>query len=139
MLNKLLFYVEFTPSQGSTPNRYFGSVGTPQRNGKAFYDDMFPDSKSEPSPTEKKKLSELLHDSLSEHLDNESKLEGTGKPDEGLNGKADNQDVEMSQLLISSGETPKPKKEKSGLTSACCIPGLVPSITSRKQKTSPSH
>ncbi|KAH0467296.1 hypothetical protein IEQ34_004534 [Dendrobium chrysotoxum] len=134
---------EFTPSRGSTPNRYFGSVGTPQVNGKAFNDDMFPDSRSEHSPTEKKKLAELLQDSLSEQVGNEltsgeNKFEGVGKSDEETNGKADIQDVETNQLLSSSG-TPKRKKEKSGLSAACCIPGLVPSITSRKQKTTPCH
>lgn len=134
---------EFTPSRGSTPNRYFGTVGTPQVNGKAFNDDMFPDSRSEHSPTEKKKLAELLQDSLSEQVGNEltsgeNKFEGVGKSDEETNGKADIQDVETNQLLSSSG-TPKRKKEKSGLSAACCFPGLVPSINSRKQKTAPCN
>ncbi|XP_020599405.1 uncharacterized protein At3g27210 [Phalaenopsis equestris] len=130
---------EFTPSRGSTPNRYFGSLETPQRNGKTFDDNPFPDNRSDASPTEKKKLSELLQVSLSEPVGNESKFEDVGKPDERINGKTNIGDAETNQLLIPFNETAKPKKEKSSLTASCCIPGLVPGIASRKQKTSPSH
>lgn len=134
---------DFTPSRGSTPNRLFGATGTPQRNGKPLNVDVFPDSQSEPSPTEKKKLAELLQVSLSEKEGNEpngsiDKADGTLNPDDGANGKTDAEDVEISQPQSSSDGTPKPKKVKSSLTASCCMPGLVPGISSRKQKTGPS-
>ncbi|KAK8958755.1 hypothetical protein KSP40_PGU004142 [Platanthera guangdongensis] len=133
---------DFTPSRGSTPNRLFGATGTPQRNGKAFNVGMHPDSRSE-SPTEKKKLAELLQVSLSEQEGNEpnniiDKGDGTVKPDDGAIGKTDAEDVEISQPRSSSEGTPKLKKVKSSLTASCCMPGLIPGISSRKQKTIPS-
>ncbi|KAG0459823.1 hypothetical protein HPP92_022951 [Vanilla planifolia] len=135
---------DFTPSRGSTPNHPLSFLGTPQRNGRALYDDMFSDTKSEPSPTDKKKkLAELLQVSLIEQADSElhsqnNNAEAVAKSASMMNGKTGvfEETLDQSHQSLCEG-TVKTKKERTGMASACCMPNLVPGITSRKQKMNP--
>ncbi|PKA57734.1 Uncharacterized protein AXF42_Ash015109 [Apostasia shenzhenica] len=133
---------EFTPSRGNTPNHQIGIPKTPPRNSKSVYDELFLETESKPSPTDsKKKLSELLQD-WSEQAGiqprtKESKVEDVENPDIGMNEKPYIRTVETNHSQNSSEWNPKPNKERK--TTACCIPSLLPSISSMKPKTSPAR
>ncbi|CAL9102371.1 unnamed protein product [Musa textilis] len=130
---------EFTPSRGSTPNHQLSSPLTPQFDSR-FVFEKYPDSKSEPSPTGKKKLSELLHetsdgeqidapDAAEENVDINAKLdEYKTKTDRPVNSSSATPFRSGASSICSGEVTPrrdlKGQKEKTWKTSHCCLPSL---------------
>nr|XP_009381331.1 PREDICTED: uncharacterized protein At3g27210 isoform X1 [Musa acuminata subsp. malaccensis]XP_009381332.1 PREDICTED: uncharacterized protein At3g27210 isoform X1 [Musa acuminata subsp. malaccensis]XP_018675090.1 PREDICTED: uncharacterized protein At3g27210 isoform X1 [Musa acuminata subsp. malaccensis] len=144
---------EFTPSRGSTPNHQLSSPLTHQFDSR-FVFEKFSDFKSEPSPTGKKKLSELLHetsdseqidvpDSAEESVDINAKLdEYKTKTDRPVNSSSATPFRSGVSSICSSEATPrrdlKGQKEKTWKTSHCCLPSLQRfGLDDRRQKMSP--
>ncbi|XP_073117228.1 uncharacterized protein At3g27210-like [Elaeis guineensis] len=147
---------EFTPSRGSTPNYQTTTTATPRLND-AFFIDKFPDSKSEPSPTGRKKLAELLRESSQgeknikeQNASDNKKFEINGKPDGGkISSDQPPKSLDGSPYIsgansVYSGEVsptrdPKNRKERTWKSVHCCLPSLVQSFNfdERRQKMSP--
>lgn len=139
---------DFTPSRGSTPNHQISAPATPKWN-KPMYVSQFPDTKSEPSPTDgKKRLFDLLQESFQgEHANNEKTAETNGKLDGfGLKNSRPPRSLDGTNsefgIEVTSGRYSNHRKERTGKTKGCCFPSLMPSRSfndSRKQRTSPAH
>nr|XP_018684146.1 PREDICTED: uncharacterized protein At3g27210-like [Musa acuminata subsp. malaccensis] len=130
---------EFTPSRGSTPNHQINSPVTPQFDNH-FPSEKYPDSNSEPSPTGRKKLAELLHETLQSEQVNvpnaaEARVDSNVKPDINKTNTDQPQNSENATLyhsgacFICSSEVtpnrdPKSGKEKTWKTGHCCLPSL---------------
>lgn len=152
---------DFTPSRGNTPVHHNFSAGTPQAN-KNPSEGRPPGSELEPSPTGKKRLSELFKDRIREDRDVDD-LQTSGSGDQNIaNGKmAANGKMEVKQTILdvlpkSANATPYLsgtnsvcssertangdaliEKEKSFKSSPCCIPSLIfcRSFSERKKKS----
>ncbi|KAH8519402.1 hypothetical protein H0E87_000982 [Populus deltoides] len=152
---------DFTPSRGNTPVHHNFSAGTPQAN-KNPLEGRPPGSELEPSPTGKKRLSELFKDRIREDRDVDD-LQTSGSGDQNIaNGKmATNGKMEVKQTILdvlpkSANATPYLsgtnsvcssertangdaliEKEKSFKSSPCCIPSLTfcRSFSERKKKS----
>ncbi|RRT33273.1 hypothetical protein B296_00057076 [Ensete ventricosum] len=130
---------EFTPSGGSTPNHQINSPMTPQFHNH-FPSEKYPDSKSEPSPTGRKKLAELLHETLQSEKVNapnaaEARVDSNVKPDIYKTNTDQPQNSANATLhhsgacsIGSSEVTPnrdlKSRKAKTWKTGHCCLPSL---------------
>lgn len=138
MMNNFL-HAEFTPSQGSTPNHQINSPMTPQFDNH-FPSEKYPDSNSEPSPTGRKKLAELLHETLQSEQVNvpnaaEARVDSNVKPvikktnTDQLQNSANATLYHSGACSICSSEVtpnrdPKSRKEKTWKTGHCCLPSL---------------
>ncbi|KDP46300.1 hypothetical protein JCGZ_10140 [Jatropha curcas] len=147
---------EFTPSRGSTPVHHSFAMGTPKIN-KTNLEDRSPASKPEPSPTVKKKLSELFRESRREEPDTDDQQ--TSDNQNINNGKIEVKQTILDVLPKSASGTPyvsgpnsvcssertangEPlfQKEKSIKSAQCCLPSLLSchSFSERKKKMSPA-
>ncbi|KAL5221109.1 hypothetical protein ABZP36_025822 [Zizania latifolia] len=136
---------DFTPSRGSTPN-YQPRTQTVMSN--VFVPDNIRNSKSsEPSPTGRRKLAELLQEARQNGFE-----EGTDTafPDISKNEKHQLQSVSAAVKPVSEssyGCSTEPtlireaesRKEKAWYTGRCCLPTFVHSLAldERRQKMSP--
>jgi len=137
---------DFTPSRGSTPN-YQPRTQTVMSN--AFLpDDVHNSKSSEPSPTGRRKLADLLRDTVQNGP--EGSTDATGEPDSSKNEQQQSQSVaaagkpvSVSSSACSTEPTPvreaKSQKEKAWYTGRCCLPTFVHSLTldEKRQKMSP--
>lgn len=146
---------DFTPSRGNTPVHHNFSAGTPQAN-KNPLEGRPPGSELEPSPTGKKRLSELFKDRIREDRDVDD-LQTSGSGDQNIaNGKMEVKQTILDVLPKSANATPYLsgtnsvcssertangdaliEKEKSFKSSPCCIPSLIfcRSFSERKKKS----
>jgi len=141
---------DFTPSRGSTPN-YQPRANTVMSN--VFLPTKVNDSKSsEPSPTGRRKLSELLQEAM-QHGTEENTTTVTGEPDSSKNGDQQPQSVTAAGKPVSESSTgcsttePTPvrearsRKERSWYSGHCCLPTFVHSLALEedqgRQKTRP--
>ncbi|RRT85634.1 hypothetical protein B296_00003625, partial [Ensete ventricosum] len=144
----ILFNADFTPSRGSTPNHQLSSPLTHQFDSR-FAFEKYPDSKSEPSPTGKKKLSELLHessdseqidvpDAAEESVDIDAKLdEYKTKTDQPVNSSSATP-FQSGASSICSSEVRSRRDLKGHKTSHCCLPSRQRfGFDDRRQKMSP--
>ncbi|XP_051227817.1 uncharacterized protein [Lolium perenne] len=130
---------DFTPSRGSTPN-YQPRANTVMSNVFLPNNEQGPnehDSKSsEPSPTGRRKLSELLQEAM-QNAHKENTDTATGEPD---SSKQQPQPVDAAEKPVSESSTgcstePTPareariRKERSWYTGHCCLPTFVHSMT----------
>lgn len=153
----LWFFViaDFTPSRGNTPVHHNFSAGTPQAN-KNPLEGRPAGSELEPSPTGKKRLSELFKDRIKEDRDVDD-LQTSGSGDQNIaNGKMEVKQTILDVLPKSANATPYLsgtnsvcssertangdtliEKEKSFKSSPCCIPSLIfcRSFSERKKKS----
>ncbi|KAL8097640.1 uncharacterized protein At3g27210-like [Apium graveolens] len=118
---------EFTPSRGNTPVHHNFTTGA-QRVDKTSGNDLTPNGRPEPSPTDKKhRLSDLFKESLQGDLnEDEQNTSGPVTPYE--------------SSLQSSERTPGGNfKVKSLRSIQCCLPSLrsSSSFNERKKKMSP--
>ncbi|XP_073014116.1 uncharacterized protein At3g27210-like isoform X1 [Typha latifolia] len=131
---------DFTPSRGSTPNYQSSTRVMPTLSGAIMAGNA--DSKSEPSPTSRKKLADLLLETLqSEKSLNEQNL---AEEKACINEKANAYEVSSNHTLKSVDATPyisiassvcssevtpdrdtKNRKEKTWNTLRCCLPSVV--------------
>nr|XP_010929768.1 uncharacterized protein At3g27210 [Elaeis guineensis]XP_029122291.1 uncharacterized protein At3g27210 [Elaeis guineensis] len=147
---------DLTPAQGSTPNCQIGTHGTPRQN-KVSSDNTFGDTKSKPSPTDRKqKLVDLLQENQqgeqvgTEQYAIHGKLKTNGKPE---NCKVDADQLPKSwngipyNSACSSDFAPdrdlKHLKEETAESQQYCLPTLVQSIgfsnkRRKKKKKSPA-
>ncbi|KAJ6818990.1 uncharacterized protein M6B38_404720 [Iris pallida] len=145
---------ELTPSRGSTPNHQISAPAIPKWDN-SLYLSQFPDSKSEPSPTDRKtRLFDLLQETFQgDHVTDEKTVES--------NRKLDKFGLKISQPPRSSDGTPylsetnsefsskvtpgrysNHRKDREGKTKGCCFPSLMPRRSfkdSRKQRLIPAH
>jgi hypothetical protein len=145
-----LYYTDFTPSRGSTPN-YQPRANTVMSN--VFLPNNVHDSKSsEPSPTGRRKLSELLQEAM-QNGPEENTDTATGEPDSSKNGEQQQpQSVAAAEKPVSESSTgcstePTParearsRKERAWYAGHCCLPTFVHSLTLEedggRQKTGP--
>lgn len=152
---------DFTPSRGNTPVHHNFSAGIPQAN-KNPSEGRPPGSELEPSPTGKKRLSELFKDRIREDRDVDD-LQTSGSGDQNIangkmvaNGKTEVKQTILDVLPKSANATPYlsgtnsvcssertangdalNEKEKSFKSSPCCIPSLIfcRSFSERKKKS----
>jgi len=140
---------DFTPSRGSTPN-YQPRVNTVMSN--VFQPSNQNDSKSsEPSPTGRRKLSELLQEAMQNGAE-ENTATATGEPDSSKNVDQQPQSATEAGKPVSESSTgcstePTPvrearsRKERAWYTGHCCLPTFVHSLTLEedegRQKTGP--
>lgn len=152
---------DFTPSRGNTPVHHNFSAGIPQAN-KNPSEGRPPGSELEPSPTGKKRLSELFKDRIREDRDVDD-LQTSGSGDQNIangkmvaNGKTEVKQTILDVLPKSANATPYLsgtnsvcssertangdaliEKEKSFKSSPCCIPSLIfcRSFSERKKKS----
>lgn len=104
---------DLTPAQGSTPNLQIGTPGTARQN-KASSDNTIHDTKSKPSPTDRKqKLVDLLQENQQEEQVGTEQYAIHGKLK--TNGKPENCKVDADQLPKSWNGIPY----QSGTNSAC--------------------
>ncbi|XP_072992853.1 uncharacterized protein At3g27210-like isoform X1 [Typha latifolia] len=140
---------DFTPSRGSTPDyqRRAPAVNT------VIFTDRLSDTKSEPSPTSRRKLADLFQEKLqdektvSEQTAVEDKLDINMKPIKyNLNGNQTLKLVDVtpsksegSSVEATPGSYPKKNKGKTGNAARCCFPSLVRTFIAdeRRQKMSP--
>ncbi|KAG8081682.1 hypothetical protein GUJ93_ZPchr0019g2658 [Zizania palustris] len=136
---------DFTPSRGSTPN-YQPRTQTVMSN--VFVPDNVHSSKSsEPSPTGRRKLAELLQEAMQNGSEESA---NTALPDISKNEKQQLQPVSAAVKSVSESSsagsaepTPireaKNQKEKAWYTGRCCLPTFVHSLVldERRQKMSP--
>ncbi|XP_008794575.2 uncharacterized protein At3g27210-like [Phoenix dactylifera] len=146
---------EFTPSRGSTPN-YQTSTAATTRLNNAFFADKFPDSKSEPSPTGRRKLADLLQETSNGEKDveqnaSEKKIEMNGKPDgykinfhqppKSLDGTPYTGVNSVYSNEATATRDSKNRKERTWRNAHCCLPSLVQTSsfdeTHERQKMSP--
>ncbi|XP_062207906.1 uncharacterized protein At3g27210-like [Phragmites australis] len=133
---------DFTPSRGSTPN-YQPRTQTVMTN--VFLPDKLPSSKSsEPSPTGRRKLAELLQQAM--QSDSEESTDISKNEKQQLQSvTAAGKPVSESSSACSTELTPitvaKSRKTKAWYTGRCCLPGFVHSLTldesEKRQKMSP--
>nr|CAD1839076.1 unnamed protein product [Ananas comosus var. bracteatus] len=137
---------DFMPSRGSTPNHQPSAPTRPTANNVQFAD-KFPDSKSEPSPTGRKRLAELFRET-SQHEstvgtqntvearilangedDDARNIVNCGRPEKSLDGTPYISEASSNR---SSDATPsreeRNKREKAWDTIRCCLPSLVPNF-----------
>ncbi|CAL9150822.1 uncharacterized protein At3g27210-like [Musa acuminata AAA Group] len=146
---------EFTPSRGSTPNHQINSPVTPQFDNH-FPSEKYPDSNSEPSPTGRKKLAELLHETLQSEQVNvpnaaEARVDSNVKPDINQTNTDQPQNSENATLYhsgacsicsseVTPNRDPKSRKEKTWKTGHCCLPSLQSfGFDERRHETSPGR
>ncbi|GJM92059.1 hypothetical protein PR202_ga08486 [Eleusine coracana subsp. coracana] len=131
---------DFTPSRGSTPN-YQPRTQTVMTN--VFQPDNIHNSKSsEPSPTGRKKLAELLKESM--HSGSEENIDINEKQ-QAQSVAAVEKPVSESSSSCSMEPTPisvvKSRKEKAWYTGRCCLPSFVHSLSidesENRQKMTP--
>uniref|UniRef100_A0A0A8Y2L6 Uncharacterized protein n=1 Tax=Arundo donax TaxID=35708 RepID=A0A0A8Y2L6_ARUDO len=130
---------DFTPSRGSTPN-YQPRTQTVMTN--AFLPDNVPNSKSpEPSPTGRRKLADLLQESMqngSEESTGVSKNEKQLLQSVTTAGKPMPESSSACSTEPTSMTAAKSRKEKAWYTGRCCLPSFVHSLTfdesERRQK-----
>ncbi|KAG2602955.1 uncharacterized protein At3g27210-like [Panicum virgatum] len=123
---------DFTPSRGSTPN-YQPRTQTVMTN--IFRPDNLDKSKSsEPSPTGRRKLAELLQEPMQngdEESTDVSKNEKQQLQSVAVDGKPVSESTSSS--ACSTEPTPtvvtKSRKEKAWYTGRCCLPSFVHSLT----------
>ncbi|KQK11238.1 uncharacterized protein At3g27210 [Brachypodium distachyon] len=139
---------DFTPSRGSTPN-YQPRTQTVMSN--VFLPDNIHNPKSsEPSPTGRRKLADLLQEA-SQNGPGENTDTTTREPGSSNNGQQQPQSVAGAGKPVSESSsgcsmepTPirevKSRKERAWYTGRCCLPTFVHSLTledERRQKASP--
>lgn len=146
---------DFTPSRGNTPVHHRFSAGNPQV--RKSFEARPPGSIPEPSPTGKKRLSELFKDSIREDSDGNG-LQSTNNqniPD----GKTETKPTILDFLPASAHGTPYVsgpnsvcssertangealmERDKSIKSVQCCLPSLLScrSFSDRKKKMSPA-
>ncbi|KAJ6754445.1 hypothetical protein OIU79_027124 [Salix purpurea] len=146
---------DFTPSRGNTPVHHNFAVGTPQAN-KNPLEGRPPGSELEPSPTGKKRLSDLFKDRIREDRDADG-LQTSGPGDQNIaNGKVEVKQTILDVLPKSANTTPYlsgtnsvcssertangdalSEKEKSFKSTQRCLPSLIfcRSFSERKKKS----
>ncbi|EEF50925.1 uncharacterized protein At3g27210 [Ricinus communis] len=149
---------DFTPSRGNTPVHHNFSMGTPKINKTTLEGrPPTPGSIPEPSPTGKKRLSELFRESLREEQEAD-KLDSSRMQNIG-NGKTEVKQTILDVLPKSASGTPYIsgansvcssertangdaliEREKSIKSAQCCLPSLIScrSFSDRKKKMSPA-
>lgn len=153
--DKSLLLTEFTPSRGSTPIHPSSTTSTPKLDDHFLFNKS-PYSKSEPSPTGRKKLAELLREtSQIEKLDSsnitEVKEDANAKSDiyktspaptpNSLNATShcSGASSACSTEVTPSSSDRMSRKEKAWKTGHCCLPSLQSfGFDERSQKMSPS-
>jgi hypothetical protein len=121
---------DFTPSRGSTPNY---QPRTPTVMANVFQPGNTHNFKSsEPSPTGRKKLAELLQESM--HNGSEENTDITkSEKQQRQTSAADGKPVSESSSTSSTEPTPmraaKSRKERSWYTGHCCLPSFVHSLS----------
>jgi hypothetical protein len=135
-------YADFTPSRGSTPN-YQPRTQTVMTN--VFQPGNVQHFKSsEPSPTGRKKLAELLQESMHNGSEESTDISKSEKQ-QTQSGAADGKPVSESSSTSSTEPTPtraaKSQKERSWYTGHCCLPSFVHSLSldesQNRQKMNP--
>lgn len=143
-----VFPADSTPHHGvsNTPVNQ-SSFGETPRPDRSHYMDKSPNSMTEPSPSDKKKLIELFQESFGDDP-------FVGNQDlQGIESNMANGRLKAKATIFyflpnrgcSSERTPnrgcKPEKEKSAQSAQCCLPGLVRSLSlsERKRRLSPVH
>ncbi|KAB5520954.1 hypothetical protein DKX38_025273 [Salix brachista] len=146
---------DFTPSRGNTPVHHNFAAGTPQAN-KNPLEGRPPGSELEPSPTGKKRLSDLFKDRIREDRDADG-LQTSGPGDQNIaNGKVEVKQTILDVLPKSANTTPYlsgtnsvcssertangdalSEKEKSFKSTQRCLPSLIfcRSFSERKKKS----
>ncbi|KAJ6751456.1 hypothetical protein OIU85_001939 [Salix viminalis] len=146
---------DFTPSRGNTPVHHNFAAGTPQAN-KNPLEGRPPGSELEPSPTGKKRLSDLFKDRIREDRDADG-LQTSGPGDENIaDGKVEVKQTILDVLPKSANTTPYlsgtnsvcssertangdalSEKEKSFKSTQRCLPSLIfcRSFSERKKKS----
>jgi len=123
---------DFTPSRGSTPN-YQPRTQTVMTN--IFRPDNLDKSKSsEPSPTGRRKLAELLQEPMQngdEESTDVSKNEKQQLQSVAVDGKPVSESTSSSACSTEPTRTvvTKSRKEKAWYTGRCCLPSFVHSLT----------
>jgi hypothetical protein len=131
--HKLCFsYADFTPSRGSTPN-YQPRTQTVMTN--IFQPGNLDKSKSsEPSPTGRRKLAELLQEAM-QNGDEESTDVSKNEKQQLQSVAADGKPVSESTSSSACSTEPTPtvvtksRREKAWYTGHCCLPSFVHSLT----------
>ncbi|TVU36018.1 hypothetical protein EJB05_17928 [Eragrostis curvula] len=121
---------DFTPSRGNTPN-YQPRTQTLMTN--VFQPNNVHNSKSpEPSPTGRKKLAELLQESM-HNVSEESTDISKNEKQQTQSAAAEGKPLSESSSACSMEPTPvrvaKSRKEKAWYTGRCCLPSFVHSLT----------
>lgn len=116
---------DFTPSRGSTPNNQ-SSILSRAKSNETIALDKFPDFEPSPSPTGRKRLSDLFRETQ-EPIAYEGKQETNGEQTPPLQTNSD--DTPKRADLMSSGKlTPSSEaknKSKAGRKATqCCMPSL---------------
>lgn len=124
---------DFTPSQGNTPDHQTNASITPKLDTH-FFLDKYPDSKSQPSPTGRKKLGDLLQETPQGELivrtatavtDGEVKV---GKivddhPPQSSNGSPCHSE-DSSVIKGTPSRDRKSRKSRTWKANHCCLPSL---------------
>ncbi|WOK94491.1 hypothetical protein Cni_G03193 [Canna indica] len=144
---------DYTPSRGNTPDHQTNMQLPPILNG-SLYVDKYPDSKSEPSPTSRRKLGDLLQEtSQGEQVVNssnlaEEKVRINGEPEvdkmdadqpSGISSGTPNCSVDSSTLRgeVTPSRDRKYRKGKTWKAGHCCLPSLHSfGFDDKRQKTS---
>lgn len=150
----IVFNVEFTPSQGSTPIHQSSAPLTP-RPVNSIYIDRSPETSSEPSPTGRKKLRELFRETLLVEQEgsepNAAEVEAnkrinlhttnTDPPPRQLNGTPYRfRAISFCSSTVTSSGDPKNRKERLCKSQHCCLPSLQSfGLDDRKQKMTTKH
>ena len=132
---------DFTPSRGSTPNSQISFLSR-EKTDKTFAFDKSPDSKSEPSPTGRKKLRDLFQETPELNASDQ-------KPETNEEQDSSSYQTKPAQLperatwassseLAESGDLKNSKKEGRKAVQ-CCLPSLGESFSfsERRQKMNP--
>jgi hypothetical protein len=124
------FYADFTPSRGSTPNY---QPRTPTVMTNVFQPGNTHNFKSsEPSPTGRKKLAELLQESMHNASEESTDISKNDKQ-QTQSVAAVGKPVSESSSACSTEPTPmrvaKTRKERAWYTGHCCLPSFVHSLT----------
>lgn len=122
----ILYYADLTPSRVSTPDHQT-NVRLISGLDNTIFVDKYPDSKSEPSPAGRKKLGDILH----ETIQGERAVDATNAAEEevGINGKPDVLKTDTDQAPGSLNGTPY----CSGATSVCASE-MTPSQDRKNRK-----
>jgi len=136
---------DFTPSRGTTPNNQT-SILLRTKSDKTLAFDKLPNAKSEPSPTGRKKLSDLFQETAEPNASDE-KLETNEEQDSSNQTKSEQPLDRANSKTNSELSTPsrelKNKKKAGEKTAQCCFPSLSLgqsfSCSERSQKMSPVH
>ncbi|KAJ4841335.1 hypothetical protein Tsubulata_050932 [Turnera subulata] len=148
---------DFTPSRGNTPVHHSFSAGNPQVRNSV--EGRPPKPMPEPSPTGKKRLSDLFKDSIREGPGGNDMEAADNKQHVAANGKTEAKPTILDYLPASANGTPYIsgtnsvcssertangdaliEREKSMKSAQCCLPSMIScrSFSDRKKKMSPA-